>query len=58
MGKCIISQVADARKEQAATLLEFLQECKPLSGFDSPDIKLNPKIVFPALSLFAFGLKK
>lgn len=54
----VISQVADARKEQAATLLEFLQECKPLSGFDSPDIKLNPKIVFPALSFVCFRSEK
>lgn len=54
----VISQVADSRKEQAATLLEFLQECKPLSGFDSPDIKLNPKIVFPALSFVCFRTEK
>lgn len=54
----VISQVADARKEQAATLLEFLQECKPLSGFDSPDIKLNPKIVFPALSFVCYRSEK
>lgn len=54
----VISQVADTRKEQAASLLAFLQECKPLSGFDSPDIDLNPKIVFPALSFVCFHAQK
>ncbi|KQF98666.1 DEAD/DEAH box helicase, partial [Acinetobacter baumannii] len=54
----VISQIADTRKEQAASLLAFLQECKPLSGFDSPDIDLNPKIVFPALSFVCFHAQK
>ncbi|MFH4171317.1 hypothetical protein WAJ14_21910, partial [Acinetobacter baumannii] len=54
----VISQIADTRKEQAASLLAFLQVCKPLSGFDSPDIDLNPKIVFPALSFVCFHAQK
>lgn len=54
----VISEVADARKEEAASLLSFLQNCKPLSGFDSPDVDLNPKLVFPALSCMCYQCDK
>lgn len=50
----VISEVADAKKSEAESLLTFLQGCKPISGFDSPDIDLNPKLVYPALSCVCF----
>lgn len=53
----VISEIADAKKEEAETLLTFLQGCKPYSGFDSPDIELNPKLVYPALSCVAYKCK-
>lgn len=54
----VISQVADAKKEEAKTLLSFLQGCVPFSGFDAPDIELNPKLVYPALSCICFRADK
>lgn len=57
MGK-IISEIADAKKQQAESLLTFLQGCEPYSGFDSPDIELNPKLVYPALSCVCFKSEK
>ncbi len=53
----VISEIADARKQQAESLLEFLQDCQPLAGFDSPDINLNPKVVYPPLSCISFKCK-
>tara|TARA_Y100000588_G_scaffold293362_1_gene312988 strand:- start:426 stop:3578 length:3153 start_codon:yes stop_codon:yes gene_type:complete len=50
----IISEIADAKKAEAESLLSFLQGCKPYSGFDSADIELNPKLVYPALSCLCF----
>ena len=50
----VINEVADAKKAEAASLLSFLQGCKPLAGFDSPDVELNPKLVFPALSCVCY----
>lgn len=50
----VISEVADARKAEAASLLNFLQGCKPLTGFDSHDIEINPKLVYPALSCMCY----
>ena len=50
----VISEIADAKKEAAESLLTFLQGCEPYSGFDAPDITLNPKLVYPALSCAAF----
>ena len=50
----VISEIADAKKEEAESLLSFLQGCEPYSGFDTPDIALNPKLVYPALSFRAF----
>ncbi|MBN2777231.1 MAG: DEAD/DEAH box helicase family protein [Bacteroidales bacterium] len=50
----LISDIADAKKLEAESLLAFLQGCKPYSGFDSPDIDLNPKLVYPALSFVCF----
>jgi len=50
----VISEIADAKKSEAESLLAFLQGCEPYSGFDSPDITLNPKLVYPALSCVAF----
>lgn len=50
----IISEIADEKKREAESLLAFLQGCKPYSGFDSPDIDLNPKVVYPALSCVCF----
>jgi len=50
----VISEIADAKKTEAESLLAFLQGCEPYSGFDSPDISLNPKLVYPALSCRAF----
>lgn len=50
----VISEVADAKKEEAQSLLSFLQGCKPYSGFDSPEIELNPKLVYPALSCVCY----
>jgi superfamily II DNA or RNA helicase len=54
----VISEIADAKKADAESLLAFLQGCKPYSGFDSPDIELNPKLVYPALSCVCFRSKK
>ena len=54
----VISEVADAKKSEAESLLTFLQGCKPISGFDSPDIELNPKLIYPALSCICFKAKK
>jgi len=54
----IISQIADAKKKQAETLLSFLQGCEPFTGYDSPDIELNPKLVYPALSCVCFKCEK
>jgi len=51
----VISEIADAKKAEAESLLSFLQGCKPYSGFDSPDIELNPKLVYPALSTVCFS---
>jgi superfamily II DNA or RNA helicase len=50
----VISEIADAKKAEAESLLAFLQDCKPYSGFDSPDIELNPKLVIPALSCVCY----
>src|SRR5690606_10095247 len=46
----VIQQIADAKKADAESLLTFLQGCEPYLGFDSPNIELNPKLVYPALS--------
>lgn len=54
----VISEIADAKKADAESLLTFLQGCKPYSGFDSPDTELNPKLVYPALSCICFKSKK
>ncbi|WP_047414685.1 DEAD/DEAH box helicase [Cellulophaga sp. Hel_I_12] len=54
----VISEIADAKKEEAESLLNFLQGCKPLSGFDSHDVQLNPKLVFPALSCVCYKCEK
>ncbi|WP_293887843.1 MULTISPECIES: DEAD/DEAH box helicase [unclassified Sphingobacterium] len=54
----VISEIADAKKTQAESLLAFLQGCKPYSGFDSPNIELNPKTVYPALSSMFFKTNK
>jgi len=54
----VISEIADAKKLEAETLLTFLQGCKPYSGFDSPNIELNPKTVYPALSCVCFRTEK
>ena len=54
----VISEIADAKKAEAESLLSFLQGCKPFSGFDSPDVQLNPKLVYPALSCVCFSSKK
>jgi len=54
----VISTIADKKKKQAETLLNFLQECEPFSGYDSPDIELNPKLVYPALSCVCFKAEK
>ncbi len=54
----VIKEVADAKKEEAESLLSFLQGCKPYSGFDSPDITLNPKLVYPALSCVCYKCRK
>jgi superfamily II DNA or RNA helicase len=50
----VISEIADAKKTEAESLLSFLQGCKPYSGFDSPDTTLNPKLVYPALSCVCY----
>lgn len=50
----VISEIADAKKAEAESLLAFLQGCKPYSGFDSPEVDLNPKLVYPALSCVCF----
>ncbi|GAJ71944.1 possible helicase [Vibrio sp. JCM 18904] len=55
----VISEIADAKKVEAESLLSFLQGCKPYSGFDSADIELNPKLVYPpALSCLCFQAEK
>jgi superfamily II DNA or RNA helicase len=54
----VISEIADARKADAESLLAFLQGCEPYSGFDSPNIELNPKLVYPALSCVCFRCDK
>lgn len=54
----VISQIADAKKADAESLLAFLQDCQPFSGFDSPNIELNPKLIYPALSCVCFRAKK
>lgn len=54
----VISQIADAKKADAESLLTFLQGCQPFSGFDSPNIELNPKLVYPALSCKCFRCSK
>lgn len=54
----VISEIADAKKAEAESLLTFLQACHPLSGFDSPDIDLNPKLVYPPLSCVCFKTDK
>jgi len=51
----VISEIADAKKQKAESLLSFLQGCEPYSGFDSPDIELNPKLVYPPLSCVCFN---
>ncbi|WP_228099173.1 DEAD/DEAH box helicase [Pedobacter sp. MC2016-24] len=54
----VISQIADAKKADAESLLTFLQGCKPFSGFDSANLELNPKLVYPALSCVCFSCEK
>ncbi|MES2206778.1 MAG: DEAD/DEAH box helicase family protein [Pseudomonadota bacterium] len=54
----VIKEVADAKKAEAESLLSFLQGCKPYSGFDNPDIKLNPKLVYPSLSCVCYKCEK
>ena len=54
----VIKEIADAKKAEAESLLTFLQGCKPYSGFDSPDITLNPKLVYPALSCVCYKCSK
>lgn len=54
----VISEIADAKKKEAESLLSFLQGCKPFSGFDSPNITLNPKLVYPALSCVCYRCDK
>ena len=54
----VIKETADAKKVEAESLLTFLQGCKPYSGFDSPDITLNPKLVYPALSCVCYKCSK
>ncbi|MDX9703262.1 MAG: DEAD/DEAH box helicase family protein [Candidatus Auribacterota bacterium] len=54
----VIKEIADAKKSEAESLLSFLQGCKPYSGFDSPDITLNPKLVYPALSCVCYKCSK
>jgi superfamily II DNA or RNA helicase len=54
----VISEIADAKKTDAESLLTFLQGCQPYSGFDSPDLELNPKLVYPALSCVCFKADK
>lgn len=54
----VISEIADAKKAEAESLLSFLQGCLPYSGFDSPDIELNPKLVYPALSCVCYRCEK
>ena len=54
----VISEIADAKKAEAESLLAFLQGCKPLSGFDAPDIDLNPRLVYPALSCACYKAEK
>lgn len=54
----VISQIADAKKADAESLLAFLQGCQPFSGFDSPNVELNPKLVYPALSCKCFRCSK
>ena len=51
----VVSEIADAKKAEAESLLSFLQGCTPFSSFDSPDIELNPKLVYPALSCLCFN---
>ncbi|MCC9653689.1 DEAD/DEAH box helicase [Vibrio sp. MA64] len=51
----VISEIADAKKSEAESLLSFLQGCRPYSGFDSPEVELNPKLVFPALSCVCYS---
>jgi superfamily II DNA or RNA helicase len=50
----VISEVADAKKREAESLLAFLQGCEPYASFDSPDIELHPKLVYPALSCVCY----
>ena len=54
----VISEIADAKKAEAESLLAFLQGCKPYSGFDSPEIELNPKLVYPALSCVCYRCER
>lgn len=54
----VISEIADAKKADAESLLAFLQGCEPYSGFDAPDIDLHPKLVYPALSCVCFSAKR
>lgn len=54
----VISQIADTKKADAESLLAFLQDCQPFSGFDSPNTELNPKLVYPALSCKCFRCGK
>jgi len=54
----VISEIADAKKADAESLLAFLQGCEPYSGFDAPDIELHPKLVYPALSCICFKADK
>lgn len=50
----VVSEIADRKKQEAESLLTFLQNCRPFSSFDSPDTNLNPKLVYPALSCVVY----
>lgn len=53
----VISHIADTKKEEAESIITFLNGCQPYADFDPYDIMLNPKLVYPSLSCTCFRAK-
>lgn len=45
-----IAEISATKQEEANRLLNFLEGCEPMSGFDDPNIELNSKIIRPSMS--------
>ncbi|MCB1100159.1 MAG: DEAD/DEAH box helicase family protein [Verrucomicrobiae bacterium] len=54
----VIAEVAEQKQHESIRLLDFLDGCRPMTGFDDPDQELNPKIIRPALGCVIYKASK